>query len=437
MATFSFRLAGPLAAIAALAAGSDAAQPSISNGRVSTQQAGAPFPDAFRTLVASRPGVVWIGYDVRAVAGDRTMCCASRGGVWNDGDVVSTGAPGCCSSCSLEPGDRRASAGTRPAPGGQPIALEPAATMHVLFRVESGRIDRIRLFSSGCHLDAGGREVVWLENVPPAGSLALLESLATSPGERPERLRDGAVSAIALHAESGADEVLDRLLAADRPVALRKKVTFWLGHARGSRGLATLGRILRDDASPEVRKSAVFGVSQSREPAAFEALAELARSHATAAIRSEAVFWIAQKDDRRAAAVILDALEKDPATEVRKKAVFALTQLPNNAGVEPLIRTARSHVDASVRGEAIFWLGQKAGARASSAITERIEQDPDTEVKKRAVFALSQLPKDEGVPLLIQVARTNSNPAVRKQAMFWLGQSRDPRALEFFAEILK
>ena len=57
-------------------------------------------------------------------------------------------------------------------------------------------------------------------------------------------------------------------------------------------------------------------------------------------------------------------------------------------------------------------------------------------MKKKAVFALSQLPKDEGVPLLINVARTNTNPAVRKQAMFWLGQSKDPRALDFFAEIL-
>jgi hypothetical protein len=40
------------------------------------------------------------------------------------------------------------------------------------------------------------------------------------------------------------------------------------------------------------------------------------------------------------------------------------------------------------------------------------------------------------VPLLIQVARTNKTPEVRRQAMFWLGQSKDPRAVEFFAEIL-
>jgi HEAT repeat protein len=89
-----------------------------------------------------------------------------------------------------------------------------------------------------------------------------------------------------------------------------------------------------------------------------------------------------------------------------------------------------------VRGEALFWLAQKAGRKAAGAITDAIEQDPETKVKERAVFALSQLPTDEGVPRLIDVARANRNPAVRKQAIFWLGQSRDPRALAFFEEIL-
>ena len=58
-------------------------------------------------------------------------------------------------------------------------------------------------------------------------------------------------------------------------------------------------------------------------------------------------------------------------------------------------------------------------------------------MKKRAVFALSQLPKGEGVPLLIDVALKNPNPAVKKQAIFWLGQSKDPRAIDFFAQILR
>jgi len=71
------------------------------------------------------------------------------------------------------------------------------------------------------------------------------------------------------------------------------------------------------------------------------------------------------------------------------------------------------------------------------AIRSAIDNDPETEVKRKAVFALSQLPKDEGVPMLIDIARNNRNREVRRQAMFWLGQSKDPRAVSFFEEVLK
>ena len=81
-------------------------------------------------------------------------------------------------------------------------------------------------------------------------------------------------------------------------------------------------------------------------------------------------------------------------------------------------------------------MAQKAGDRAVATITEAILNDPDAAVKKRAVFALSQLPKDEGVPKLIEIAKNQRNPEVRKQAFFWLGQSKDPRALAFFEQVL-
>jgi HEAT repeat protein len=92
---------------------------------------------------------------------------------------------------------------------------------------------------------------------------------------------------------------------------------------------------------------------------------------------------------------------------------------------------------ARVRARALFWLARRAEAKAASTISDVIERDPDVEVKKQAVFALSQLPHDEGVPLLITLARTSSNPTVRKQAYFWLGQSKDPRAVAFFEDVLR
>jgi hypothetical protein len=115
-------------------------------------------------------------------------------------------------------------------------------------------------------------------------------------------------------------------------------------------------------------------------------------------------------------------------------AALALHDVPS--ALTTLIATAREGTSANVRGKALFWLAQRAGQRAIATITGAIDNDPDTEVKKRAVFALSQLPKDEGVPKLMEVARNNRNPQVRKQAMFWLGESKDPRAVKFFEEIL-
>jgi HEAT repeat protein len=119
-----------------------------------------------------------------------------------------------------------------------------------------------------------------------------------------------------------------------------------------------------------------------------------------------------------------------------KPALGALSVHAPRSALTTLVTVAKNDADTHVRGDALFWLAQRAGQDAVAAITDAIVNDPETEVKKRAVFALSQLPGDEGIPKLIDVARHNRNPEVRKQAFFWLGQSRDPRALQLFEEIL-
>ena len=183
---------------------------------------------------------------------------------------------------------------------------------------------------------------------------------------------DHAIGAIALHADPAADQALERLTAATQPEAIREKTVFWLGSARGRTGYEMLKRIAANDPSERVRDKVMFAYSVSKEPEAVAALVDAAKN------------------------------DKSP----------------------------------KVRGQALFWLAHKAGQKEAAMIRDAVDNDPDTQVKKKAVFALEQLPKDEGIPLMIQVARTNKNPEVRKQAMFWLGQSKDPRAIAFFQEVL-
>ena len=345
-------------------------QPRVSNGRLTSQPA-ATLETTFRGLVAvqSEPG--WIGYAVPVVSRSEGRLCCS-GDTWiSDGIVFTNGR---MATCGLEPSTsttRRTSDQAVQMPN--PVRLEGPDSVVVLYRVEEKAVQRIRIFSPDCELDAGGRTIQWLDGVAGADSVKLLGTFVSKAALKSDKLTDAAISAIAMHKDEAADVALERLAAAkDNPEFVRKKVTFWMGNARGRRGFEAVKQIARDDPSEDVRKSAMFGLSQSSD----------------------------------------------------------------EQSIPELVRFARQDASAKVRGEAIFWLAQKAGQRAAAEITSAIENDPDTDVKKRAVFALSQLPKDEGIPLLIKVAKTNQNPAVRKQAMFWLGQSKDPRALEFFAEVL-
>jgi hypothetical protein len=297
------------AALLLAAAGPMAAAPQppqISNGQITAAPVGPSLEASFAALTRSAAGVTWIGYTVPTARPDSTSCCFTSGDTVVTGTVVMADGSRWASGCRIEPAGEGQPAAAPPS--SRPISLEGPTHAVVMFRIVDGQVERVRSFSEVCDLDAGGREVRWLEGVRPAESAALLEGII-GRAERRDRLVNGALAALAMHA------------------------------------------------APEAS--------------------------------------------------------------------------------ETLVRLGRQHQAPAVRGEAIFWLGQRAGAQAAAEITARIEEDPDTEVKRRAVFALSQLPKDEGVPLLIRVARTNPNPVVKKQAIFWLGQSRDPRALEFFAEILR
>jgi len=334
--------------------------PRIENAMLETRAVGTSLDATFRELSGKAERPEWIGYSVERVAGERGVCCDNN---WNDGN---------CGTCRLEK-ENGGTIGTSHADGS--VKLEGTRQLVMLYRLEAKQVVKIRVASEDCALDAGGLPFVWLTGVRAPESVALLATYVRSSdieehGER--KIGNGALTAIALHADASADRALESFTAPEQREGLRRQAAFWMGAARGKSGLAALQRMAK----------------------------------------------------------------KDPSSDVRAHVAFALSISHEAGALDEMIRMAHDDTSSHVRGQALFWLAQKAGKKAVGTITGAIENDPDTEVKKKAVFALSQLPKDEGVPKLIEVAQTNRNPAVRKQAMFWLGQSNDPRALQFFERVL-
>ena len=356
-----------LAAAAFLAAGASlSAQPAqLANARLERRSASAGFERAFRETVSGQAGTAWIAWPVTAT-GEHHMCCY--------GSTEEISSNPCSGRCFLENDNRNVSytqsdwSDCRDRTG--------SSTMLVFVRIEERQPERLRTFTSDCTIDAGGLPLVWLDDVQPAESVALLDSFVGNPSLSAKKKWKGgepALSAIALHDDPAADAVLERRAGPSNPESLRKHAIFWLGNARGRRGYDVLASLARHEESDAIRRSVTFALFQSKIPEATETLVTMARRDAS----------------------------------------------------------------PEVRGQALFWLAQKAGKKAAGAIQDVLRDDPETGVKKKAVFALTQMPDNEGVPILIEVAKTNRNPEVRKQAMFWLGQSRDPRALDFIEEILR
>jgi hypothetical protein len=139
----------------------------------------------------------------------------------------------------------------------------------------------------------------------------------------------------------------------------------------------------------------------------------------------------------QAADYLLSLAARAPGKAARD-AIFPATLADSAVTWPALLRIARDEQrPMEARRQAIFWVGQAAEQTVTAQLdTLAGDARAEREVREQAVFALSQRPKDEGVPVLIRVARTNRDPAIRKRALFWLGQSRDPRALALFEELL-
>jgi hypothetical protein len=339
------------------------AMPSFENAKVESRALSGALSEEINRWSKAAGDAQWLGYVVPAANGERVICCGGNGDWnWNKG----------CGTCLLE--DRRYGSNFSSSSSNK-TQLEGAHNVVVLYRANAGALEKIRVVSDVCIIDAGGLRVTWLTGVNPAESVEYLSGLVRGQDlhdGRWEKLPQGALTAIAMHADSSADKAMNSFVEPSQPESLRKQTVFWLGEARGASGLETLKKLAKTE----------------------------------------------------------------PNTEVRSQITFALSLNHEAGALDEMIRMAREDESTHVRGQALFWLAQKAGQKAASTITGAIENDPDTEVKKKAVFALSQMPHEEGVPKLIQVAQSNKNPEVRKQAMFWLGQSNDPRALDFFEKIL-
>jgi len=188
-----------------------------------------------------------------------------------------------------------------------------------------------------------------------------------------DRLGNNPISAIAAHSDPAADQALEKFLAPNQPQSLRLRAVSALGGARGRYGFDLLKKLIASDPDERIRERAISALGSSREADAMDVL----------------------------------------------------------------ISIAKSDTNSRLRSQAVSSLNRRPGQNVLDALVSIAENDADLSVKRRAVSTLQSLPDGEGIPALIAMARNGRNVEMRRQAMSALKESRDPRVIAMFEDVLK
>lgn len=308
--------------------------------------------------------------------------------------------------------------------------------------------------------------VYWLGQV--GGEQAFLASLVRNDAEE-KKIRRSAAHAIGQSRERGAIATLQGLYESVKDVEVRRSVISaagnsideqpafafllsiaksdadWesrrtavrqLGHFKREDAAEELMKIYISDTNVEVKRAALRSLAETKNPRAQARLLDVARTEAHPELRKTAIRVLAERGE---AAVddLLKLFDSEQAPDVKRTVLKSLSEIKSTRVEDKLFEVARSNDATDVRRQAIRLLGERVTKRSFDFLTQTAQStDGNAEVQVQAVRAISERRSEESVPILIKIARTHPNQLVRKQAIRSLGESGDPRAVEFFREVL-
>lgn len=267
------------------------------------------------------------------------------------------------------------------------------------------------------------------------GTVAVLQSLYDSIKDT--ELRRAIVGAAGNNQEQDqAYAFVLKVARTDPERDVRRAAVHQMGNLERPNAPEDLMKIYTTETDLEVRKSVFHALSDTKLPAAQAQILNLARTEPNLELRKRAIRVLAERGD---ASVndLLNLYDAERAPDVRRAILQTLGELKSPKVEDKLFEVARQDESLDLRRVAIRLLGERAGKRSLDFLSATAQSaDGETEVQIQAVRAISERRAEESVPLLIKIAKTHGNQLVRKQAIRALGESGDPRAVEYFREVL-
>ena len=216
----------------------------------------------------------------------------------------------------------------------------------------------------------------------------------------------------------------------------RRSAVRQLGHFQRDDAAEELMKIYNTDANIEVKRAALRSLAETKNPRAQARLLEIARSESNPELRKTAIRVLSERGE---AAVddLLKLYDAEQVADVKRSILQTLSDIKSTRVEDKLFEVAKGNEAIEVRRQAIRLLGDRVSKRSFEFLSATAQStDGNAEVQVQAVRAISERRSEESVPILIKIARTHPNQMVRKQAIRSLGESGDPRAVDFFREVL-
>ncbi|MCA1555721.1 MAG: HEAT repeat domain-containing protein, partial [Acidobacteria bacterium] len=272
-----------------------------------------------------------------------------------------------------------------------------------------------------------------------SAALSTLQSLYAGVAER--EVKRGIIHAVADNEnKDGARGFLLKVAKTDADKESRRTAVHALGDAGGDGVIDELMSIAANDQDRDVRRAVLHALAEIKTPRAQGKILEIARTGSEPDLRRHAIHMLADTEGEAMIEELIKLYDAEQSNDVRRQILHAFGEMKSQRAEDKLFAVARdgSAGNAELRRHAIHMIGERAGKRSLDLLRETVESSSaETQIQMQAVHAISERPAEESIPLLIKVARTHPNQGVRRRAIHVLGESGDPRALEFFREVLK
>ena len=267
------------------------------------------------------------------------------------------------------------------------------------------------------------------------GAIATLQSLYETVKE--VEIRRGVISAAGNSIdEQPAFTFLLGVAKNDPDWESRRSAVRQLGHLKIETAADELMKIFTNDSHIEVKKAALRALGETKNARAQVRLFEIARSDTNSELRKSAIRGLSERGEA-AVDELLKLFDSEQSPDVRRSLLQSLSEVKSTRVEDKLFDVAKSNDTTDVRRQAIRLLGERVSKRSFDFLSQTAQStDANAEVQLQAVRAIGERRGEESVPILIKIARTHPNQLVRKQAIRSLGESGDPRAVDFFREVL-